>query len=228
LRRPEGSDIFTSRAIYIGIAVEIDTEHSLSIGEAKKYDGKNRRMISGSVGLIIDLFQSLIPVRGKIRRTRMRNAILAMTLVLTFMTGQPQKPAPKAAPADVGPGRIAWFDITTSNLAQSREFYGKLFDWNFTPLQGTDLALEIVAGGVAIGTLRVADGKASPANGVVYVQVSDLQASCNKSKELGGTLVPGFPFNLSDRPGAIALILDPAGHPLGMYSRTPLAAPPAR
>jgi predicted enzyme related to lactoylglutathione lyase len=158
----------------------------------------------------------------------MRNAILAMTLVLTFMTGQPQERPVKSPPADVGPGRIAWFDLTTSNLSQSREFYSKLFDWKFTPLQGTDMAVEIVANGVAIGTLRVAEGKTSAFNGVVYVQVNDLQASCNKSKELGGTVISGFPFNLTDRPGAIALVLDPAGHPIGMYSRTRLALPPGK
>jgi predicted enzyme related to lactoylglutathione lyase len=101
--------------------------------------------------------------------------------------------------------------------------YGKLFDWTFTPVQGTDLAVEIVARGTAIGTLRVAEGKISGFNGVVYVQVTDIQASCNKAKELGGTVVAGFPFDLPDRIGAVALVLDPAGHPLGMYSRTPLA-----
>jgi hypothetical protein len=40
--------------------------------------------------------------------------------------------------------------------------------------------------------------------------------------------VPGFPFNLSDGTGAIALVLDPAGHPMGMYSRTRLALPAAK
>ena len=160
----------------------------------------------------------------------MRNMILTMIVALTFMTGQVQSGPPKSIPSDVGPGRIAWFDITTSNLPQSKEFYGKLFDWNFTPVQGTDQAVEIVARGAAIGTLRVAEGKISPFNGVVYVQVTDIQASCKKSKELGGTVVPGFPFNLPDGTGAIALVLDPAGHPMGMYSRTPLASavPPAK
>src|SRR6185295_7826740 len=156
------------------------------------------------------------------RRTPMRNAILAMTAALALVTGQLQADPPKPFPADVGPGRIAWFDITTSNLPQSKEFYGKLFDWKYTPLQGTDQAVEIVASGVAIGTLRVAEGKISAFNGVVYVQVNDIQASCKKSKELGGTVAPGFPFNLPDGIGAIALVLDPAGHPVGMYSRTPL------
>lgn len=152
----------------------------------------------------------------------MRNAILATTMALTLATGAlraaPQKP-------DVGPGRIAWFDITTTNMQQSKEFYGKLFDWQFTGMPETNLAVEIVAGGTEIGTLRVAEGKISPYDGVVYVQVADIQAACKKAKELGGTVVPGFPFNLSDARGAIGLVIDPAGHPIGMYSRTPL--PPA-
>jgi len=154
----------------------------------------------------------------------MRTAILAMTVTLTLMLGQLQSDPPKLPPADVGSGRIAWFDITTSNLPQSKEFYGKLFDWKFTTVQGTDQAVEIVALGASIGTLRVAEGQISAFNGVVYVQVPDIQASCKKSKELGGTVAPGFPFNLPDGTGAIALVLDPAGHPVGIYSRTPLAS----
>jgi predicted enzyme related to lactoylglutathione lyase len=152
-----------------------------------------------------------------------------MTVALTLVTGELQAAPPKSPPADVGPGRIAWFDITTSGLQQSREFYGRLFGWEFTPVQGTDQAVEIVARGVAIGTLRVAEGKISAFNGVVYVQVTDIQASCTKSRELGGTVAPGFPFKLPDGTGSIALLLDPAGHPVGIYSRTPLAsavAPP--
>lgn len=153
----------------------------------------------------------------------MRSAILTIMGALTLATGELHAGPPKSPPADVGPGRIAWFDITTSNLPLSREFYGKLFDWGFASVQGTDLAVEIVARGEAIGTLRVAEGKISAFNGVVYVQVADIQASCKRSKELGGTVAPGFPFDLPDGTGAIALILDPAGHPVGMYSRTPLA-----
>jgi predicted enzyme related to lactoylglutathione lyase len=166
-------------------------------------------------------------VRSTKRSTPMRSAILAMTVALTLGSGRLQATPAKSPPADVGPGRIAWFDLTTTSLAKSKEFYGKLFDWTFTPLQGTDLAVEIVAGGTPIGSLRLAEGAISSFNGVVYVQVTDILASCKKANELGGAVVPGFPFNLSERPGAIALVHDPAGHPVGMYSRTPVpeAAP---
>ncbi len=160
----------------------------------------------------------------------MPSVILAMTVTLSLVAGQLQAAPPKSPPPNVGPGRIAWFDITTSDLSRSKEFYGKLFAWEFAPVEGTDLAVEIVVRGEAIGTLRVAEGKISAFDGVVYVQVDDIQASCRRAKELGGTVAPGFPFNLPDGRGAIALVLDPAGHPVGMYSRTPLATgvPPAR
>jgi uncharacterized protein len=155
------------------------------------------------------------------RPARLATTTLAMILGIGTLRAAPPKPLP----ADVGPGRVAWFDITTTNLAQSKDFYGKLFGWTFTAVPGTDQAAEVVSRGTAIGTIRVAEGAISGFNGVVYVQVPDIQASCKKAQDLGGKLVPGFPFNLSDGTGAIGLGADPSGHPIGLYSRTPL--PPA-
>lgn len=162
-------------------------------------------------------------------RNILLNITMAVTTAVTLLTGELDAAADKnkALPADVGPGRIAWFDITTTSLPKAKEFYGKLFDWQYTAVKGTELAAEIVAGGTAIGTMRVADGQISAFNGLVYVQVSDLPASCKKAKELGGTIPPGFPFNLPDGIGAIAVVVDPTGHPVGMYSRTPLPPKPA-
>ena len=158
----------------------------------------------------------------------MQKAILAT--VLTLATAVLWAEPPKSHPTDVEPGRVAWFDITTSNLSQSKAFYGKLFGWEFRPVEGTDLAVEIVAGGTSIGDLRVAEGPISGFNGVVYIQVADIEASCAKVKQLGGTVPPGFPFNLSDGAGAVGLVTDPVGHPVGMYSRAgiPSAAPPSK
>jgi uncharacterized protein len=155
-------------------------------------------------------------------RTRLIAAVIALVLTASLSAAAENK-GPKP---DVGDGRVAWFDITTTNLAQSKAFYEGLFGWQFTSVKGFEnLAAEIASGGQPIGSLRKAEGKLSPFDGVVYIQVKDLPASCAKAKELGGTIVPGFPFDLSDDRGAIALVVDPAGHPIGMYSRTSL--PPA-
>jgi predicted enzyme related to lactoylglutathione lyase len=154
----------------------------------------------------------------------MRTAIAVFTL--TLISGLTESGMSQTLPADAGSGRVAWFDLTTTNLARSKAFYGQLFDWQFAPVEGTDQAMEIVAGGTGIGTLRVADGTISVFNGVIYVQVTDLQATCRKAKELGGTIPPGFPFNLPGGIGAIALVVEPGGHPIGLYSRTPLGPTP--
>ncbi|HKF41991.1 MAG TPA: VOC family protein [Thermoanaerobaculia bacterium] len=157
----------------------------------------------------------------------MRRAGLAAILAVVLVGGELRSAPPRAIP-DVGAGRVAWFDITSTDVARSREFYGKLFDWQFEPVQGSTQALEIVAGGTPIGTLRGADGTISLFNGVVYIQVNDLPAMCKKAAELGGKLAPGFPFNLPDGRGAIGLLADPSGHPIGMYSRMKLPAPPVK
>src|SRR5262245_18913489 len=105
---------------------------------------------------------------GQSKEKTMRRVGVATILALAFFSGQPGSAAPPKGPkADVGAGRIAWFDITSTDVARSREFYGKLFDWQFNPVQGSKQALEIVAGGTPIGTLRGAEGKISLFNGVV-------------------------------------------------------------
>jgi predicted enzyme related to lactoylglutathione lyase len=153
----------------------------------------------------------------------MRNVFLASTVALLLA---PASLGAATKPADVGSGHVAWFDLTTTDLAKSRDFYGRLLDWTFAPLQGTDQAVEIVARKKGIGTLRLTEGTISAFNGVIYVQVNDLPAKVAKAKELGATVVPGFPFDLLDGTGAIALLTDPSGHPVGLYSRAPL--PPAK
>jgi predicted enzyme related to lactoylglutathione lyase len=90
-----------------------------------------------------------------------------------------------------------------------------------------DQPRRVDAGGTAVETLRVAEGKISPFNGMIYVQATDIQASCRKVNQLRRTVVPGFPFNLPDGTGAIAVAVDPAGHPVGLYSRTPLSPAPS-
>jgi predicted enzyme related to lactoylglutathione lyase len=130
----------------------------------------------------------------------MRTAIARLTL--TLAAGLVQVSVGQTPPPDVGASRIAWFDLATTNLAQSKEFYAQLFDWQFTRVHGTDQAVEIVSRGTAIGTVRVADGTISVFNGVVYVQVTDPQVSCEEAKAIGGTIAPAeVPVALG--PGAL-------------------------
>ena len=150
-------------------------------------------------------------------------ALLAFTILTTAGMAKTWQ---SRMPPDVGFGNVAWFDVTTSDLARAKAFYGQLLGWTFNPVTGTDQAAEIVAGGRGIGTIRVAEGAVSGYNGVVYIQVADLKARSSRAVKLGATLVPGFPIDLPGGTGAIALIIDPMGHPIGLYSPAPLPSKP--
>ena len=154
-----------------------------------------------------------------------RSFLLWFVFGIVALSSSAAESKPAAIP-DVGSGHVAWFDLTTTNLSRSKVFYGKLLGWEFTPVAGSDFAVEIVSRHQSIGTLRVAEGALSPFNGVVYVQVADLPARCREVRELGGALVPGFPFDLPGGRGAIALLTDPTGHPIGLYSREMLPKKP--
>src|SRR5262249_1762546 len=71
--------------------------------------------------------------RSARKETAMRKTTLAA--ILLTLAGLRLQAADKPIP-DAGLGRIAWFDITTTSVAKSQDFYGKLFGWTFTPVTG--------------------------------------------------------------------------------------------
>jgi predicted enzyme related to lactoylglutathione lyase len=145
--------------------------------------------------------------------------LLLMT-VLTLSVTNVEAHVKQNVPA---PGTVAWFDITTSNLNLSRQFYGQLFGWTFKAIPSTDQGVVIQAAGQEVGTLRRVDGRLSRFNGMVYITVTDINASYQKARSLGATVEAEgvFPLNLPDGKGAIAVVFDREGHPVGMYSSTP-------
>ncbi len=98
---------------------------------------------------------------------------------------------------------VVHFEIGCRDLAKTKAFYGKLFEWDIAP-SGV-----INTGGEGIGGHITSLGH-EPHNYVtVYVQVEDLQASLDKAVALGGkVLVPAIPIPT----GKFAWIADPEGN----------------
>ena len=57
----------------------------------------------------------------------MRARLIATGIALVLTASISAATDNKGPKPDVGDGRVAWFDITTSNIAQSRAFYEQLF-----------------------------------------------------------------------------------------------------
>ncbi|MFI5614933.1 VOC family protein [Amycolatopsis sp. NPDC051903] len=105
-----------------------------------------------------------------------------------------------------------WFDVSTPDAARARRFYGELFGWPVTAIDGTYALIgEPAAPSGGIGQA----GPDSPYVGlVVYFDVPSLEEALDKAEELGGkrTLDPvGLPDG-----NRMAVFTDPDGNPVGL------------
>ena len=114
------------------------------------------------------------------------------------------------------PGTFCWVELGTSDNEAAKSFYTQLFDWEYTdnpmgPDQGVYTILKL--NGKDIGGLyklmpdMVAQG-VSP-HWMSYVAVSDADATAEKAKAEGATIMNG-PFDVFTM-GRMAVIQDPTG-----------------
>ena len=114
------------------------------------------------------------------------------------------------------PGTFSWLDLTTSDAAAAKAFYGRLFGWEFEDN-------EIPGGGTY--TMRKVDGDhvcaipsstdQAPPHWNSYVTVASADESAAKAKDLGANLIEE-PFDVMDA-GRMALLQDPTGAALCIW-----------
>jgi predicted enzyme related to lactoylglutathione lyase len=109
------------------------------------------------------------------------------------------------------PGRFAWYELLTTDLAAAGAFYAKVVGWDANDASTPGLAYTVLAaGGAPIGGLMdlPEEGRrlgATP-RWVGYVTVDDMDAAVAQIRHLGGTiLVPPTDSNI----GRISVVADP-------------------
>ena len=108
---------------------------------------------------------------------------------------------------------IGFFEIACQDGATLRQFYRRLFDWQFAPCDesGYSQIRGGMDGGVA-GALREEEN--GPIETLIYVQVPDLEKALGAAEQLGGkTVVPPTEAAGSRR---IAQFEDPEGNIIGL------------
>ncbi|MGI9293062.1 MAG: VOC family protein [Pseudomonadales bacterium] len=110
--------------------------------------------------------------------------------------------------------KLAHFDIHATNTEELKEFYGKVFDWNFSSYPDADEFFQVRApDGAVIGA--IAGRKYNPDSKNIYgfecsITVDDVEATINAVEQAGGktlmqkTNIPNV--------GCIAKFLDPDGN----------------
>jgi len=123
--------------------------------------------------------------------------------------------ATKEATTGFAPGTFCWVELGTSDAAAAKEFYPKLFGWDYVdnPI-GPDMVYTMLKkDGKDVGALyqlmpeMAAQG--IPPHWLSYVSVKSADEAAAKAKDLGGTLMKE-PFDVFTV-GRMAVVQDPTG-----------------
>ena len=113
-------------------------------------------------------------------------------------------------------------ELSTSDVAKAKSFYGSLFDWK---LEDVDIPGGPTYTIIGVGDTGTGGGMmkhpvpGAPSVWLAYAHVDDIDAATKKARELGAkiardvTEVPGF--------GWLAIIIDPTGAELGLWKAAP-------
>ncbi len=123
------------------------------------------------------------------------------------------------------PGSFCWNELMTSDTAKDGDFYTGLFGWskdtqNFGALEYTMFAN---SGRPAGGMLQITPEMGPiPPNWLVYFAVDDCDASTQKAKELGGSVMK--PPDDIPGTGRFSILTDPQGAAFALIKLNPPSA----
>ena len=117
------------------------------------------------------------------------------------------------------PGGIGWIDITVDDAESLRDFYAEVAGWrpeNVSMGEYDDFNMTLPGSGKpAAGICHARGGNAElPAQWLIYITVSDVDASAENCHALGGRVLVG-PRAMGG--GRFAVIEDPAGAVAALY-----------
>jgi hypothetical protein len=120
-----------------------------------------------------------------------------------------------------GKNPIGWFEIHVKDFDKARDFYGKLFSWEFNLSQGSKSQywnIFTAEGSIGGGFMKKSKPEHEGQAVLIYVEVEDIEATLNKAAELGGkTQTPKTLIN--EKAGYFALFYDNDNNLIGLWSK---------
>jgi predicted enzyme related to lactoylglutathione lyase len=111
-------------------------------------------------------------------------------------------------------GEFCWIDTMTSDLPKAKEFYNKVFGWQYdeTPTPNGPYVFSKIEKGEVGGLSELSEEMKKqniPSFWEAYVKVEDTDAIVAKAKELGGKVM-AEPFDVMEY-GRMAVLASPSG-----------------
>lgn len=116
-------------------------------------------------------------------------------------------------------GDFCWNELATSNIQAAKDFYGKVFGWEFTDHDMGDMTYTMIKlnkkeiGG--IWTIPKDKEKQIPPHWMSYILVEKLEDALEKAKSQGASIIKP-PTNAGEI-GRLAIITDPTGAHIALW-----------
>ncbi len=113
---------------------------------------------------------------------------------------------------------VVWFELYTTDVERAKEFYGLMFGWQFAAMDSDDeYWLISTEDGSVSGGLVYTDDQPEGQNVMLYVRVETLDGAIEGAKLLGAE-VEVEPTLISESAGSYAVLVDPTGNQIGLWS----------
>jgi uncharacterized protein len=120
-------------------------------------------------------------------------------------------------PPTLGNGKICYLEIPSTDIAQSADFYKRVFGWNIRQRGDGHTAFDDTTGEVS-GSWVLGRPPATKPGLLFYVMVDDVTAILDIIIASGGKILQ--PIG-ADAPEITARFTDPAGNVIGLYQHRP-------
>jgi len=120
-------------------------------------------------------------------------------------------------PPTLANGKICYLEIPSTDIAQSADFYKRVFGWNIRQRGDGHTAFDDTTGEVS-GSWVLGRPPATKPGLLFYVMVDDVTAIVDIIIASGGKIVQ--PIG-ADAPEITARFTDPAGNVIGLYQHRP-------
>lgn len=116
-------------------------------------------------------------------------------------------------------GQFCWNELATSDVSKAKDFYGKVFGWQFNEFKSGEMTYTIVKSNdkdiAGIWQIPSDQQKEIPPHWMAYILVANAKEALDKAKQHGAKEVKGI--TKAGDMGRFAIIVDPAGAHLALW-----------
>lgn len=124
-----------------------------------------------------------------------------------------------AAENDKMMGEFVWNELATPNVQKAKDFYSKMFGWEFTDKKVDDMTYTMIKKGNKEfgGIWAIPENMQNqiPPHWLAYVLVDDVQKAVEKATQNGATVIK--PVQKVGDMGQFAVIKDPVGAHIALW-----------